>query len=216
MKHILSERDKKILDKCISDAEAKSGTQIVLATVHRSDSYSEIPWKAFALGVSVTSLAVFLLDIFSPQWITGRTLLISVVSIIGMGALFSLLTLVLPVFARLFLSASRIKSETVQYAEALFLSHELFATEKRRGLLLLVSIFEREVVILPDTGLRERLTKGEMKGIISGMTPFLRSNDVRKALETGLEALVVSLSPSTGKGIGKNELSNEIIEEESK
>jgi putative membrane protein len=124
------------------------------------------------------------------------------------------LTLLFPGFARLFLSAHRKESETLQYAESLFLSHELFATEGRRGVLLFVSHFEKQVVILPDKGVRNRLKVDNLNNIISKMTRDLRKNNVRIALETGLEELTAALSGSAQEASDKNELSNEIIEEE--
>ncbi|MCI0474542.1 MAG: hypothetical protein L0Y76_13270, partial [Ignavibacteria bacterium] len=152
MKQILSETDLILLDKRISETEAQTNAQIVLATVKRSDSYAEIPWKAFAFGTSVTGLTVFLLDLFIVRWITDTMILFSIAAILASGTIFVLLTLFLPGFARLFLSVSRKETETLQYAESLFLSRELFTAQDRRGILLLVSQFERQVVILPDKG----------------------------------------------------------------
>jgi putative membrane protein len=212
MKQILSDTDRILLDKRINEAETQTKAQIVLATVKRSDSYSEIPWKAFAFGVSISGFAVFLLGIFILRWITDTMILFSVASILATGAIFVLITLFSPRFARLFLSESRKESETLQYAESLFLSRELFATEGRRGILLLVSQFERQVVILPDIGVRDRLSTEVIKNIISKMTQNLRKKEVRKAMETGLEELVSELCPSASSRPDKNELSNEIIE----
>ena len=214
MKQILSDTDRTLLDKRIAEAEIQTKAQIVLATVKRSDSYSEIPWKAFAFGVSISGFAVFLLDLLVLGWITGTMILLSVASILATGAIFVLMTILFPRFARLFLSESRKESETLQYAESLFLSRELFATEGRRGILLLVSQFEREVVILPDKGVRDRLSTEVIKNIISKMTIHLRKKEVRKAMETGLEELVSELSPSASSRPDENELSNEIIEGE--
>jgi putative membrane protein len=214
MKQILSDTDRTLLDKRIAEAETQTKAQIVLATVKRSDNYSEIPWKAFAFGVSVSGFAVFLLGMFLLRWITDSMILFSVASIFATGAIFVLMTLLFPRFARLFLSESRKESETLQYAESLFLSRELFATEGRRGILLLVSQFEREVVILPDIGVRDCMSNEVMKNIISKMTQHLRKKEVRKAMETGLEELVSELCPSASSRPAKNELSNEIIEGE--
>ena len=144
--------------------------------------------------------------------ITNTTILFMVAAILVTGVIFMLLTLLFPGFARLFLSESRRETETLQYAKALFLSRELFNTEDRRGILLIVSQFERQVVILPDKGVRDRLTPEVMKKIISKMAQPLRQNEVRKALETGLEELVSELSSSALSRPDKNELSNEIIE----
>ena len=214
MKQILSETDRSQLDKKIAEAEAKTSAQIVLATVKRSDSYAEIPWKAFAFGISVAGLTVFLFDMLRLQWVTNTMILVSVAAILAAGVIMVFLTLLFPGFARLFLSGHRKETETLQYAESLFLSHELFATEGRRGVLLLVSYFEKKVVILPDKGVRNRLRVDVMNNIISKMTQDLRRNNVRNAMETGLEELTAALCYSAQAVSDKNELSNEIIEED--
>ncbi len=214
MKQILSETDRSQLDKKIAEAEAKTSAQIVLATVKRSDSYAEIPWKAFAFGISVAGLTVFLFNMLRLQWVTNTMILVSVAAILAAGVIMVFLTLLFPGFARLFLSGHRKETETLQYAESLFLSHELFATEGRRGVLLLVSYFEKKVVILPDKGVRNRLRADIMNNIISKMTQDLRRNNVRDAMETGLEELTAALCYSAQAVSDKNELSNEIIEED--
>jgi len=213
MKQILSETDRVHLDKLIAEAELQTNAQIVLATVKRSDNYAEIPWKAFAFGASIAGLVVFLLDLVKV-WEMGTLILFPVAIILATGTLFVFLTILFQGFARLFLSDGRRETETMQYAESLFLSRELFATEDRRGILLLISQFERQVIILPDRGVRDRLSIEVMDDIISKMTQYLRKDEVRNAMETGLEGLIAELSPMTSSGQGINELSNKIIEEE--
>lgn len=212
MKQILTDTDRILLDKLIAEAEAQTRVQIVLATTKRSDSYAEIPWKAFATGTSISGFAVFLLDLLLVRWETGTMILFSVAAILAAGAIFALMTLLFKGFARLFLSENRKETETLQYAESIFLSRELFTSEGRRGIMLLLSQFERRVVILPDKGVRDRLSAEVMNNIISKMTHHLRHNEVKKALETGLEELVSVLCTSASSRSDKNDLSNEIIE----
>jgi putative membrane protein len=214
MKQILSGFNRDLLDKRIIEAELQTKAQIVVAIIKRCDNYAEIPWKAFAIGASAAGLAVATTDLVMKDWITDTMLLLSVTAVMATGTLLAVLTLIFKGFARLFLPKSRRESETRQYAESLFLSRELFTTEGRKGILLLVSQFERQVVILPDTGVRKWLSAEVMKIIISKMTPHLRQNDVKNALETGLDELVTALSPPVATGPDKNELSNEIIEED--
>jgi putative membrane protein len=214
MRQILSEADRNLLNEQIAETEMRTNAQIVLATIKRSDNYTEIPWKAFSLGISLMGFTVFLVDLFLLNWITGGIILFSVVSILATGILSVLLTILFPGFARLFLSESRKEAETMQYAESLFLGHELFATDGRRGVLLLVSLFERKVIILADKGVRDRLKPESITTVISSMKEQLRKSAVRNALETGLEELCKILSPPISGGSGKDELSNEIIEEE--
>jgi len=214
MKQILSYFDRGLLDKRIAEAELQTKAQIVVAMVRRCDNYAEIPWKAFAIGASVAGLAVVTTDLVMKDWIADIRLLLSVTAVLATGTLLAMLTLIFKSFARLFLPKSRRETETRQYAESLFLSRELFTTEGRKGILLLVSQFERQVVILPDTGVRKWLSADVMEKIISGMTPHLRQNKVRNAMETGLDELVTALSPPVAEGPDKNELSNKIIEED--
>lgn len=214
MKQFLNDLDRTLLNKSIAEAESLTKAQIVLAAIKRCDNYSEIPWKAFAFGASLAGLIVFLLDFFVFGWTTNIVILLSIAVILVNGLLFVLLTILISGFARLFLSESRKETETFQYAESLFLSKELFSTKGRRGILLLVSQFERQVVILPDKGVRDQLSADEMKDTISKMTKFLKQNEVRKALETGLNEFISILSQPEYIGPANNELSNEIIEEE--
>jgi len=214
MKHFLSDADRITLDRLITETEKRTGAQVVLASVRRSDSYAEIPWIAFAFGASIASLVTILLDLFVLGWLTETLMLFTVAVILITGAVFALLTILFAGFGRLFLSSHRKETETMQYAESLFLSRELFSTEGRRGILLLVSQFERQVVILPDTGVRDLLGNDVLKKVISDMTEHLRRHETGKAMETGLDGIRAALgSPLPGSG-SENELSDEIIEEE--
>ena len=213
MKHILSEEDKIFLEARIAETEKKTRVQIVLATARRCDSYSEIPWKAFAFGASIAALIVFLFDLFFPVWYTGTITLLSMGAILAAGIVPALLTVICERFARMFLLRSRKQQETLQYAESLFLTRELFATEGRRGILILISRFEKQVVILRDTGVRDRLSTDVMSSIISKMTLPLKRKEFRKAFEAGLDELLIVLELPLKGTEERNELSNEIIEE---
>ena len=211
MKQILSDADRSQLDKRIAETEKQTRAQIVLASVQRSDSYAEIPWKAFAFGASIASLVVIVTDLFVLRWQTETLVLLSVAVILASGAIFALLSVVFRGCATLFLSPHRKETECMQYAESLFLARELFATSRRTGVLMLISLFERQVILLPDTGLNDRLNADTMQNIIVKMTSFLKRNETNQALEAGLERLSGILETGAQES-GENELSNEIIE----
>ena len=123
------------------------------------------------------------------------------------------MTVYLPWFARIFLNAHRSEMEVRQYAESLFLSRQLFATSKRSGILLLVSLFERQVIILPDTGISTLLSREVMQDIILLMTPFLASGLVTRALEEGLKKIEEILVIAATGEAAENEIPDKIIEE---
>jgi putative membrane protein len=213
MKHILSEPERSTLDQRVAEAEKRTGAEIVLAVVERSDSYVELPWKAFALGAAVAGAGIGLLDLLRPAWTTGTAVLFAVVAMLATGAACALLSVALPRFGRLFLAAPRAEVEARQYAESLFLSRQVFATADRIGVLLFVGIFERQVVLLPDVGLARQLGQEAMEAIVGRMTAELARGQVARALEQGIRGLEEQLAPaSRGAGRG-NELPNDIIEE---
>lgn len=213
MKPVLSENDKDLLEKKVILAEEQSRSQIVLATVIRSDSYAEIPWKAFALGISVAGLLALAGNLLFPAWIQGMAVLISVVAMLATGAAMALMTILIPVFARLFLSDSRAETETRQYAESLFLSRQLFLTKHRTGILLLVSLFEKKVVIIPDKGICNHVDNADIQRIITLMKAPLGRNELRRSMEIAVDELTRIIEPLTADDTNGDELSNRIIEE---
>jgi putative membrane protein len=89
----------------------------------------------------------------------------------------------------------------------------MFATRRRTGILLLVSLFERHVVVLPDTGLGQRLSQDDLQVIITRMTTALKKDRVEWALEEGLSSLKDVIAGKAIGESGENELPNGIVEE---
>jgi putative membrane protein len=213
MKHTLNVEERSQLDQRIADVEKRTGTQIVLAVIERSDAYAELPWKAFALGASIAGLLVLGMNILWPLTSVTKATLLAIVMILAAGAGFALLTVFVSDFAKLFLHTSRAEVETRQYAESLFLSRQIFATQERKAILLMVSLFERQVVVLPDTGLTQKLNQDATEMIIKHMRPYLKAGQIARALEAGLKKLAEIISGDKQSASFVNELPNNIIEE---
>jgi len=213
MKHTLNDEERRRLDQRIADAEKRTGVQIVLAVIERSDAYAELPWKAFALGASIAGLLVLVMNLLWPLTSPGTAALLAIIMILAAGAGFALLSVMVSDFARLFLHSHRAEVETRQYAGSLFLSRQLFATRERKAVLLLVSLFERQVVLLSDTGLTRKLNQEATEIIIKHMRPYLAAGQTARALEAGLKKLEEIVSSNVQPGVSVNELPNDIIEE---
>ena len=213
MKRILTDKESNSLEKRIAEVEKNTGAQIVLAVVGRSDSYAEIPWKVFALAVSMTGLFIYAFNLLWPGRCSSATVLVSIVFILIIGITAALFSVYFPWFARFFLASHRAETEVRQYAESFFLTNELFSTSYRTGILLLISLFERKVILLPDKGIGGKLSHAEMQKVIEEMKPFLASRQVYHALENGLDVLGKLLVDKNLKESGRNELPDMIIEE---
>lgn len=196
MKHSLTDEERKELDQHTAAAEKRTGVQIVLAIVERSDAYAELPWKAFALGSSGAGLLVLIMNMLWPLTSPMQATLLAIVIMLAAGAGLALLSVFVLDFARLFLSVHRAETETRQYAESLFLNKQLFATRERKAVLLLVSLFERRIVVLPDTGLIQKINQEATEKIIQYMRIYLKAGQTARALETGLKKLEDIIRPS--------------------
>lgn len=198
----LSETERRDIAERAARLEARTGVQVAAAVVGRCDAYPEIPWKAFALFSGLSLLAA---SLWHPDAVLG-----GLTFLLG-GAAAALATVFLPGFARLFLDAARREAETRQYAAAFFLANGLSRTQRRRAILVLVGVFERSVVVLPDSGLA--LAEAELQEVIARMTPQLAAGRVAPALREGLDALEALLAAKGFAGGGTDEIAQEVFEE---
>jgi putative membrane protein len=194
--------DSEVIEQRVQALERAIGVEVVTMVVGKCDVYPETVWEAFALGASLTGLVVAVGEVVQPDWVTSMAVWSSIVAILGVGALCALASVYVPGFARLFLRDSRAAVEALQYAKTQFLDRQLFATQGRNAILVLVAMLERRVVILADTGLRDAVSAAEWDGVIALMSAQLRAGAPRAALLAGLDAIGDLLA---GKGIVRGE-----------
>jgi len=203
------------LKETIAAIEAKTGVQVLAAVVGKADAYPEAPWKAFALAASVTALGLTVQALLDPPWIVPLHAVLYGVTVLGIGAAAALATTLLPPVARRFVTRARREAEVLQYAQAFFLERELFRTRRRTGILLLVSLFERRVVILPDTGVAARIPQPTLAQVVARMTPHVSRSARYQALTDGLAALEGALLAAgfTGLPDTPDEIPDELVQE---
>ena len=191
---LLTPAEAQAIEDRVAALEKSRGVEVVTLVTARSDDYPETVWTAFALGAALTALVVTVVDWLRPDWSAYGAALPSTLAILGVGALCALVCIYVPAATRLFLRGSRAAQEVDQYARVQFLERQLFATPARTSILLLVSLLERRVVILADTGLQKSIGDSEWDAVIELMALPLRSGDVGAALRAGLAAIDERLS----------------------
>ena len=209
----LTEQERTDITSRVAALEARTGSQVVTVVVGKSDSYVEAPWKAFALGTGVAALACVIWQLAEGGWSadTSRTWHVLVI-LIG-GALLALLAVLYSPFARLFVDRIRRDVEVVQFAQSLFFQRGLDRTRGRVGMLVLVSLFERKVVILADEGFDGRIGTPDWAALTGRITFLLRHTGIATALRAGLSSLEAMLLERgfCGPGTG-NELPDAVVE----
>jgi putative membrane protein len=189
----LTEQERAMIAANVAALEAKTGTQVVAAVVGKADSYPEAPWKAFALGAGAGALATVIWQLTVADWPAEIAQTGDVLVILGSGAFLALLTMLYLPFARLFVARTRRDVEVTQFAESLFFRRGLDRTRGRVGILLLVSLFERKVLILADEGFDGRIGADDWSTLTRRMTLLLRLGTTASALRAGLDAMVALL-----------------------
>jgi uncharacterized membrane protein len=196
------------LEAQVQALEARVGSQVVVAALERSDRYDGLRWRAFAGAVSLAGLGAVLFDETRAGWPAGHAVLLALVPVLGLGAAAALLATFLSPFARLFLESARADREVARRAEALFVQRELFATQGRDALLLLVSRFERRAALYADRGLRQRIPAAAWAAVTAPMNRALAAGRTAEALRAGLDAAepLLAAHPAPRRGVAANEL----------
>ncbi len=197
--HFTADQESRI-QAAIEQIEARTGVQVLATVIGKADHYPEAPWKAFALAASLASLVVAIQAALDPTWNAPVLAAVDAIAVLGAGAAAALTTVLLPPLARVLLPSARLESEVEQYARAYFLEREVFATRERTGILVLVSLFERKVVVLPDTGLATRLPAETVAEVVARMRPQLSRGTHFAALSAGLAALEQALLAAGCRG----------------
>lgn len=180
----------------VASLERSTGVEAIAAVIARADAYPEIPWKAFALGVALALLAAVAGALTAPGWEAAEAIVESAVAALATGGAAALATVWWKPLARLFLTRARRQTEALQYAQAMFLDAGLQRTPRRDGILLLVSLFEHEVVVLADQGVRDRLSPSALDAVVSAVAAALKRGSIQDALLDGLARLEETLAAS--------------------
>jgi len=199
------------LEARVRAVEGRTGTQVVVALVDRADLYHGLRWRAFAFGAALAGAALVLGGALRPGWIphpASATVFTAVAGVLGTGLALALAASLAPPFARLFLEPLRAEAEARQRAESIFLERELFGTRERTAVLLLACRFERQAVVLADTGFRGRIADDDWLRVGAAMGARVRAGREVEGLLAGLDALECTLVAKdfTGAVFAGNEI----------
>jgi putative membrane protein len=190
LKKKFSEADLERIKRAIRAAEDKISGEIVPVIVERSGSYAIANYKGSLIGSSFTFLLIVLLDRYILDD-AANTLFYDPAFIFLVVILGGVVGAVLPSFSdtiKRFLVARRYQDlVTRQCAENAFLEEEVFNTRQRTGIMIFVSFFEHEVIIMADTGITKMVDQNQWDNIVQGIIGNIRNGKIIEALENGIK-----------------------------
>ncbi len=167
--------------RAVDEAEGRTSGEIVPYVVARSDEYRLGVWTAATLGALGGALAaaaaLWALDPWgapAPLWALAPPALGGVA-----GYLAASLS---PALRRLLVPDAVVDLRTQRRASQAFLEEEVFRTRERTGILIFLSLLERRVVVLGDSGINSRVEPGEWEGIVAGIVAGIRRGEPAAAL----------------------------------
>ncbi|MFZ1728785.1 MAG: TPM domain-containing protein [Bacteroidota bacterium] len=182
---LFSEQDKKRIADAVKEAEQRTSGEIVPFIVGRSDTYPEAWLRAGLLLAFFMLFAFALVDMGTDLWLPFGFAESGVFVILAF-AVGGLVTSFVPSVKRLFVVGGILQQRVDERAALAFVDEEVFNTRERTGILIFISLFERRVRVLGDSGINKLVKQEEWDGIVQVIVDAIRNN---AAAEGMLEAI---------------------------
>ena len=158
----------------VHDAEAGTSGEVVVVMAEESDAYEEAAWRGAALAAAAVLAIDLLYRYAAPFWLpvprdTG--LLAAVAAALLAFTVVRRIALI----RRLLVSRARRSARVRAAAEAAFRTERVGATRDRTGVLVFLSFFEREVVVLPDIGIEAKAPESAWADVVERITSGMRT-----------------------------------------
>jgi len=209
-----SEADREAIRATVREAESRTSGEIVPYVVDRSDEYASAAWKGAALGALLAPLVALALYRSTNIWGIPLAYWIALPAPVG-GAVAYLVAAFLPPVRRWLTGEHVLEARVRDRAAAAFLEQEVFLTENRTGILLFVSLFERRVVLLADSGIHQKVEEGQWESITRRLAQEIRHGRPGPALVEAIRACgeVLAQHHVEIQAGDRNELSDELRRE---
>jgi putative membrane protein len=181
-----SEPDFERIKSAVKEAESKISGEIVPVFVERSGFYTIANYRAALVGSAMLFFVVIVLDRYVPEFEIIDPLFIFLAVALGgiLGA--SVPHFIYPA-KRWFISQKHMDESTKKKAESAFLQEEVFNTRHRTGIMIFVSFFEREVIVMADRGISKVVDQREWDKMVRGIVEHVRKGKVVEGIEIAIK-----------------------------
>ena len=189
LKQKFSEEDLQRIKAAVREAEAKISGEIVPVIVERSGAYAIANYKGSLIFSALSFVLMIILDRYiiedASHTLYYDPLFIFSVVVAG-GAIGALLPNLFPALKRWLVSRAYMDESCRQSAENAFLEEEIFNTRHRTGIMIFISFFEHEVIVMADRGISKVVEQGEWDKIVAELISHIRAGKVVEGVEAGI------------------------------
>ena len=189
IKKRFNDTDLQRIKDAVKLAEEKISGEIVPVIVERSGRYLIANYKGSLIGASLAFMTMIVLDRYIITD-ASNTLFYDPVFIFLMVILGGVVGALIPHFSegarRLLLSQVYMDQTTRQRAENAFLEEEVFNTRQRTGIMIFISFFEHEVMVMADRGISKVVEQKQWDMIVADLVAQIRAGQALQGLEAGI------------------------------
>lgn len=195
---MISINEQKRIEDAVAQVEKNTSGEVKVVVVDQSDRY---PAAYLRCGIFFSLISVFL----PLNLIHGYSIVYFQIPMFFLGVA---LCFYAPI-RRFFTSRRESNEEVFQKAIQAFFENNLHTTKDRTGILIFVSLLERQVEILADTGINEKVEKGTWDKTMADLILNIKKKNLTEGILDALlecgKILAIHFPPN---GHNPNELSN--------
>ena len=211
----LTAEEQERIKSAVRRAEQQTNAEIVPMIVARSGLYRDAQhWAGLVVALLVLTILLTLETLWLPWGWHASNAAWLVLAIVLAYAIGNGLGTLGPVI-HLFTSTERMRHKVRLRAERGFAQHAISQTRERTGVLIMLSILERQIYVLPDRPLAQQVPMERWSQIVRAAVERLKTHDIAGGLCEGIEQcgrLLAEICP-VRPGDNPDELPNEIIQE---
>lgn len=186
LRHTFTPAELEKIKAAVHEAESKISGEIVPVIVPKSGYYTIANYKASLMVASLTFLLIVILDRFVPSLAVYDPLLIFIIVVAG-GLIGSVVPNFSDTIRRMLVSQLHMDHATRQRAENAFLEEEVFNTRHRTGIMIFVSFFEHEVIVMADRGISKVVEQKVWDKIVRDLTESIRKRKITEGIEKAIK-----------------------------
>jgi putative membrane protein len=181
-----SSEDLARIKAAVFEAESKISGEIVPVFVESSGRYTIANYRGGLIAGISTFLTIIFLDRYAPGYGIYDPLTILIIFLFG-GIIGGLAAHYLPAIKRLLVNQQHRDSSTKVRAERAFLEQEVFNTKERTGILIFISFFEQEVIVMADKGISKVVDQKEWDALVRLIIDGIRRDKVVDGLAAAIK-----------------------------
>jgi putative membrane protein len=189
VRKLFSDKDMEAIADAVKSVEKVTSGEIVPMVAEKSGHYESVElWFSLGLAYCAAAAAYALVEMF-PYWsspyvpVHGQWFVLSV-HIIGFAG--GLLLMRIPWLKSLFIFRGRSEKRVHEAALLAFYEQGLYKTRDRTGILIYVSLLERRVIVLGDTGINEKVEQEHWDGVVKLIVGGIRKGNIAQGIVDGI------------------------------